>query len=120
MALEMQVHVQGLRLVGYHGVFPEEQRVPNLFEFNITVRYTPIPNTVFTLENTIDYGAIVTIVKANMQPPVALLETLAANIGEQLTQTYPHCTEISIQIIKTQAPLPAFNGTVGITYHWKK
>ena len=73
------IHLVDILLHGYHGLFEEEKLVGNTFKINVTVVYEPSRFPITQLADTIDYGAVFSILQHQMQEATPLLETVAAN-----------------------------------------
>ncbi|GHB50678.1 dihydroneopterin aldolase [Mongoliitalea lutea] len=107
------VRLEGASFYAYHGVFPEENKLGNLFLVDITVNYKfKKAMTEDDLEGTVDYGKLYEITAKRMQTPVKLLEHLAHLIIEDAVAVYPQIQTIAITIKKQQ---PAVGGLVNFS-----
>jgi dihydroneopterin aldolase len=99
----------------FHGVFEEEQRTGN--EFSLTVRASyQVHGGINSIDETINYTDLLRIARTVMEKPEALLETVAMKIAEEIKTSFPQVTYIYISLYKTQAPIPNFQGRVGVIF----
>lgn len=114
------VHLKQVRYHGYHGVHAEELVLGNDFEVNLTVGFELTHARVTELGHTIDYTSLEAIVHRRMQEPTQLLETLVTDITLQIRERFPQVREISISIHKLYPVLNNFEGSLGVSFEWKK
>lgn len=110
------VELKNIRLFGHHGLYPEERKAGNEFDINLSVGYASTADTVTELADTINYVRLYEIVKAGMQEPVDLLETLAMQIAEKIKQEYPQVNSIDLSISKLHPPVMQFVGNVAVRF----
>ena len=72
----MQIHLRSIKLYAYHGINAGEEILGGAFEVNVTVTFLPPSLSIDKIEQTLDYSVIYQIVKARMNKPSALLETV--------------------------------------------
>jgi dihydroneopterin aldolase len=108
------IHLVDILLQGYHGLFEEEKLVGNTFKINVTVVYTPAHFPITNLSDTIDYGAVFSILKNQMEVTTPLLETLAANFCISVFENFTTAQEISIHIQKMVPPIAGMVGSVAV------
>ena len=108
------IHLVDILLHGYHGLFEEEKLVGNTFKINVTVVYEPSSFPITQLEDTIDYGAVFSILQDQMQEATPLLETVAANFTLAVFEKFSIAQEISIQIQKMVPPIAGMVGSVAV------
>ena len=73
----MVIELQKIRLFGFHGLDAGEDIIGGEFEVNLRVSYVPAGPVVHTINETLDYTALLELVKQRMKRPTHLLETLA-------------------------------------------
>ncbi|MEJ7681679.1 MAG: dihydroneopterin aldolase [Segetibacter sp.] len=73
-------------------------------------------NTNKKIEETLDYTALLNIIKERMQKPVHLLETLATEIASEIIAKFSIVTDVEISVSKLHPPIKNFEGTVGVTF----
>lgn len=112
----MIIELKGLRFHAFHGLFPEEKKTGNDFEVNLLVGFVPKSAIMKDIDSTIDYARLYEILKAEMQNPRALLETLAMEIAELIHSLFPEIKRIDISIRKNHPPILNFDGNIGVRY----
>ena len=120
MYAEMQIHLQKVRLFGYHGLNAGEEIAGGEFEINLTAHYLPVKLPILNIEDTLDYTTLLAIVKNRMKKPVFLLETLATEIASEIIAKFAVVTEVEISIFKLHPPIENFEGSVGVTFKVKR
>ncbi|HIG47510.1 MAG TPA: dihydroneopterin aldolase [candidate division Zixibacteria bacterium] len=85
------IRVRKIRAYGYHGIFPEERILGQIFEADVELRVDLTrPAQSDDPADTIDYVDVYRVVERLLTgPPQNLLESLAGQIAEVLLQTYP-------------------------------
>ena len=97
------VELRGLRLLGTHGVLPEERDRPQPFEVDIDL---DVAATGDTLDATVDYGAAVRTAAAVVAGPSRqLLETLADDIAAALLED-DGVDGVTVVVRKLRPPVP--------------
>jgi 7,8-dihydroneopterin aldolase/epimerase/oxygenase len=109
------IHLNKLLFFAHHGVHEEETVVGGNFEVSIDIDFTTV-DKVISLNDTINYVDIFSLVKHRFSIPEKLLETLAQNIVEDIYEADKRIKTINISIQKLNPPLVNFTGSVGITY----
>lgn len=111
-----RILVRDLILYAYHGVHPEEQRLGQRFEVDITcsldLREAARQDVAGA---TVSYASLVEIaqeISANTN--FFLIETLAETIAGKVLDDYPQIGEVTIQVRKPSAPIPATLGYVAV------
>ena len=120
MPAEMLIHLQKVKLFGYHGVHVGEEIIGGQFEVSLTAKYLPMQLPIKNIEETIDYTVLLQIVKERMKRQAQLLETLATEIASEIIAKFSIVTEVAISIYKLHPPIENFEGSVGITYKIKR
>jgi len=116
----MQIHLQKVRLFGYHGLVAGEEITGGEFEVSLTTTYLPIDIPIKKIEETLDYTALLDIVKERMKTPAHLLETLATEIASEIIAKFSIVTAVDISIFKLHPPIKYFEGSVGVTFKIKR
>ena len=114
--MQFEIALADLRFHAFHGVLEQENLIGNEFIVNVSVRI-PYSEEVFTdsLDATISYADIFTIVEEEMRKPRKLLETVAATIHVRLVEHWPQITSGSISIRKSKPPIPRIVGSSEVT-----
>lgn len=116
----MKIHLNKVKIYGYHGLHAGEEVLGGEFEVSVTVCYVPADITIKKMEETLDYTALLDVVKKRMQRPAQLLETLATEIASEIIAKFETATEVAISIYKLHPPIENFEGSVGVTYTIKR
>ena len=116
MPNHLTISLNNVRFRAYHGVYPEERQKGNDFVVNMQVSYLPKSGTIVSLDDTIDYGALFTIMNSIMQQPVDLLETLVQGIAQAVHQNFPQMKEVIVSVEKLNPPIDKFSGSAAVSY----
>lgn len=111
----LTVHLSDLVFHAHHGVYNGESAVGNNFEVNLSVTYDEENIKLNDLKNVINYEELYTIVKKRMAVPMPLLEEVAESIIRKIRHEYANIQEVSVTILKLNAPIEGIHGKVGIT-----
>jgi 7,8-dihydroneopterin aldolase/epimerase/oxygenase len=110
----MTVLLKEVLLHGLHGVHPGEPLVGGDFLIDLEVAYDDNGVSFESLGETINYVSLLDIVKTRMSVPTPLLERVAKLILDDILLAYPFIKSSKISINKLQAPIPQFQGKVGV------
>ncbi len=103
-------------MFGYHGIYEEEKILGNEFEVNISMKVNRSKEDKISINDTINYADVYELIKEIFNQREDLLETICINISKSIKQKFPQLKKISVQIIKLHPPIPAFIGSVSVTY----
>jgi len=109
------VEVRGLRVMGVHGVLPEEQARAQPFEIDLDVE-TDLSAAGRTddLADTIDYGNLAEMVARVVSGErFRLLERLAERIAEVVLED-ERVESVTVAVRKLRPPVPVNLSTVGV------
>ena len=120
MQSEMQVHLQRIKFFGFHGLYTGEEVTGGEFEVNLTAHYKPIQIPGKEIQQTLDYTALLSIIRDRMHRPANLLETLATEIADEIMTKFSIVTEVKISISKLHPPIENFQGCAGVTFKMKR
>lgn len=101
-----EIHLKGVRGIGYHGVFEHERREGQEFVVDLVVHLpSRLAATSDLLEDTVDYGVISQRVHELITgEPVDLIETLAERIASAVLSL--GVVRVEVTVHKPQAPIP--------------
>ncbi|MEP6465953.1 MAG: dihydroneopterin aldolase [Parafilimonas sp.] len=116
----LKIELSGMQFHGFHGVHEEETKTGGDFEVNMTVYFKPENFPVKHLDETIDYTQLYELIKARMQQPTKLLETLATEMAQQILNTFLKIDEVIVSVKKLNPPIPFFYGSVAAEYCLKR
>jgi 7,8-dihydroneopterin aldolase/epimerase/oxygenase len=110
-----RIEVRGLRLVGVHGLLPEERHRPQPFEIDLDVD-VDMDRVAVTdaIVDTADYGAVIDqVAEVVAGPPHDLLESLAGAIaGAVLTEA--RVTSVTVAVRKLRPPVAHHVASTGV------
>jgi dihydroneopterin aldolase len=95
---------------GYHGVFPEENKLGQQFFIDAELSLPlELAGRTDELEHTINYAEVYYTVQNIVEgKSFRLIEALAEKIASELLQTYTSINEIKIRVIKPHPPFKIF------------
>lgn len=113
-----RIEVRGLRVLGVHGVLPEEQGRSQPFSLDIDVELdTTAAAASDDVADTVDYGAAVEVARRVVEThSYALLETLAAKVAETLLAD-ARIAAVTVAVHKLRPPVAADVETAGVRIH---
>ncbi len=109
------IHLNKLAFYAHHGLHEEEAVTGNDFEIDVSVEFDS-DTKIISIHQTINYVAVYDVIKKHMIQPLALLETLAHNITEDIYLLDERIRNINIRINKLHPSIKNFIGYVGVSY----
>ena len=116
----MHIYLNDLIFNGFHGVYPAEKKIGNTFKVDVRIQMTPAAKTIHKLEDTIDYVQVYALIQKIMAVPTPLLETIVANIADQILAANPLAESVYVKITKQQLSVPYFEGTTSVDLERKR
>ena len=115
MKLMDAIHIRQVRCYGYTGYLPEEQRLGQWFEVDLTLWLDLTrAGQSDAIEDTLDYRFAIAIVEEKVKScKFALVERLASEIAQALLQQ-PPVQRVRVQLTKPNPPIPDFGGQIQI------
>ncbi len=100
------IGLEGIRLRGPHGFYPEEQLLGNEFVIDVAVAV----DTDKAVENddlykTVNYETLFLLIQAEMREPAQLIETLAQRILDRIEDHFDQVKGIRLKLRKLNPPL---------------
>jgi len=110
-----RIEVRGLRLVGRHGLLPEERSRSQPFEIDLDLEVDLVAaGASDALADTADYGAVIGVAAAVLAgPPHDLLESLAAAIAAAVLAD-ARVTSVTVAVRKLRPPVPYDVDSTGV------
>lgn len=111
-----KIKLKGLSFYGYHGLFPEENRLGQRFEVNLDL-YVPLQKAGQTdeMKYSVDYGMVYDLTKGIVEgEPKNLIETVAELIADQLFMQFSSITACSVEVIKPNPPIEGHYESVSV------
>ncbi|MBP3967206.1 dihydroneopterin aldolase [Paenibacillus lignilyticus] len=102
--------LKGMRFFGFHGVFPEENRLGQQFYVDLSLQMD-LSQAARTddLEHTINYAEIHARVKSIVEgPPFKLIEALAGHVASAVLDAYTSVNEVTVSVTKPNPPFEIF------------
>jgi dihydroneopterin aldolase len=108
------IELEEMRFWAYHGCLESERSKGNLFlvDFRGEMDLRKAADS-DVLEDTVNYGDIYQVVKAEMEAPSDLLEHVAGRIMKALGARFPQFARFSVRVSKQMPP-------VGGTVQWSR
>jgi dihydroneopterin aldolase len=116
----MHIYLNDLLFNGFHGVYPAEKKIGNTFKVDVRIQMTPATKTIHKLEDTIDYVQVYALIQKIMAVPTPLLETIVANIADQILVAQPIAESVYVKITKLQLAVFNFEGTTSVSIERNK
>ena len=113
---EFTIELRGLEFFSFHGLYEEEKKVGGEFVVDFIAKFPAQDHKLTSIDETVNYAALFSIVKEEMNQPRELLETVAQSIAEKVYAKYAVIKEIEIRIEKKKAPIVGISGTVAAGY----
>ena len=114
---EDRIQLRGLRVVGTHGVLPEEKSRAQPFEIDLDLSVDLAAAGVSDrLADTVDYASIADAAAGIVAtgPSYELLEALASAVADATLGADPRVTAVTVTLRKLQPPLAVDIATVGV------
>jgi dihydroneopterin aldolase len=109
------VELKKVHFHAFHGLYEEEKKAGNDYEFNLSVSWDA-EALITHLNETVNYVKLYELVKAEMNNPRQLLETLLMELAEIIHQEFLFVKEINMSIAKLNAPILNFIGSTSVTF----
>lgn len=111
-----KIYVNQMEFYGYHGVFPEENRLGQRFVVDLTVLIDlRKAGETDELKYSVNYGELFQVCKEIVEgKPYKLVEAVAEKIASSILQKFPLITETTIKVIKPDPPIPGHYKSVAV------
>ena len=111
-----RIQLRGLRVLGTHGVLPEERDRAQPFEVDLELAVDLGPAEASDrLADTVDYGEVATAVAAVVSgASFGLLESLAGAVASAALARDPRITAVTVHLRKLRPPLAVDVADVGV------
>ncbi|MFC3040958.1 dihydroneopterin aldolase [Virgibacillus xinjiangensis] len=111
-----KIILNGAKFYGYHGLFPEENRLGQRFEVN-AVLYLDLKQAAKTddMNASINYGDVYQRIGSIVEgEAVNLVETLADKIADELLGQYGRLEACLVKVVKPDPPIPGHYESVAV------
>lgn len=111
-----KIFINKMEFYGYHGVFPEENKLGQRFFVNVTIEADlRKASQSDDINDTIDYGLLYERVQKIVEgEPRKLLEKLAEDISNDLLQQFSIINRVTIKVIKPDPPIRGHYDSVAV------
>ncbi|HBC29501.1 MAG TPA: dihydroneopterin aldolase [Prevotellaceae bacterium] len=114
--MDVDIIIRRLRLHGFHGVLPQENRVGA--DFYVTLKVTASVGEEALLhdrlEGTVDYSRLAETLRREMQPPCLLLERAAMRMASGVLRDFPQVSRAELLLEKENPPMGEQTEGVGV------
>ncbi|MFD0717159.1 dihydroneopterin aldolase [Paenibacillus sp. GCM10027626] len=110
-----KIRMQGMRFYGYHGVYPEENKLGQQYKVDVELHLDLSKAAAEDdLTATVNYAEAYTVIKQIVEgPPFQLIEALAGSIASRLLDIYTSVNEVTVRVTKPNPPFEVyFDGVV--------
>ncbi|HZW68698.1 MAG TPA: dihydroneopterin aldolase [Pseudogracilibacillus sp.] len=111
-----KIKLKGLSFYGYHGLFPEENRLGQHFIVDVEL-FVSLKKAGQTdnMADSIDYGMVHDIVKSVVKgEPKNLIEAVAEEIAAEIFATFPTIKTCIVEVIKPNPPIEGHYDSVSV------
>lgn len=101
-----KIYLKNIRLYAYHGCMDEEEKIGSDYVVNIVVNTDlSLSSQTDALKDTVDYVALHTIVKEEMEIRAKLLEHVAQRIIKRILSQFSSVSKASVKVAKKNPPI---------------
>ncbi|MGB8001502.1 MAG: dihydroneopterin aldolase [Anaerobacillus sp.] len=111
-----KIYLNGMKFYGYHGVFPEENKLGQRFYVDLTLeadlsKASESDDLTYTVNYADAYNTIKGIVEGE---PRKLVETVAEEITQKMFETFEIVEACTVKVIKPDPPIDGHYDSVAI------
>lgn len=101
-----KIYLKNIRLYAFHGCMDEEEKIGSDYVVNIVVNTDlSLSSQTDALKDTVDYVALHTIVKEEMEIRAKLLEHVAQRIIKRILSQFSSVSKASVKVAKKNPPI---------------
>lgn len=110
------IHVNDMEFYGYHGVFPEENKLGQRFRLTVSLAVDlSKAGKTDELEYTVHYGEVYEACRAVVEgPPKKLVEAVAEEVASRILSQFSLVKGVRVQMVKPDPPIPGHYRSVAI------
>jgi len=110
------IYFNGMEFYGYHGVFPEENKLGQRFIVDMELYLDlGVAGETDQLENTINYAEVYHLCKGIMENETyQLVEKVAQQIANRSLTGFPLLNEVMVRVTKPDPPIPGHYRSVAV------
>lgn len=111
-----KIFVNRMEFYGYHGVFPEENRLGQRFAVDLTVSVDlRKAGETDELEHSVNYGELYQVCKEIVEgKPYKLVEAVAERIASSVLAQFALVQDVTVKVIKPDPPIPGHYQSVAV------
>lgn len=111
-----KIFVNRMEFYGYHGVFPEENRLGQRFAVDLTVSVDlRKAGETDELEHSVNYGELYQVCKEIVEgKPYKLVEAVAEQIASSVLEQFALVQDVTVKVIKPDPPIPGHYQSVAV------
>lgn len=111
-----KIFVNRMEFYGYHGVFPEENRLGQRFAVDLTVSVDlRKAGETDELEHSVNYGELYQVCKEIVEgKPYKLVEAVAEQIASSILEQFALVQDVTVKVIKPDPPIPGHYRSVAV------
>jgi dihydroneopterin aldolase len=111
-----KIYVNKMEFYGYHGVFPEENRLGQRFMVDLAVSVDlSMAGKTDELEFSVNYGELYQVCKEVVEgKPCKLVEAVAEKIAISILGSFPLVNDVTVKVIKPDPPIPGHYKSVAV------
>ncbi|MGP4073757.1 dihydroneopterin aldolase [Piscibacillus sp. B03] len=111
-----KILLNGLMFYGYHGLFPEENKLGQRFTVDLELITDLKPSgRSDNMNDSIDYGQVYQVVQKVVESEARdLVETVAEEVAQTLFEAFKKLDAVKVYIDKPGPPIPGYYKSVGI------
>ncbi|RFU62665.1 dihydroneopterin aldolase [Peribacillus glennii] len=111
-----KIYVNGMQFYGYHGVFPEENRLGQRFAVDLAVELDlSTAGKSDNLDDSINYGELYSICRDVVEGKTfKLVESIAEHIASEVLVKYETIHFCTVKVYKPDPPIPGHYQSVAV------
>jgi dihydroneopterin aldolase len=111
-----KIYVNRMEFYGYHGVFPEENRLGQRFAVDLSVSLDlQTAGETDELEHSVNYGELYNLCKEIVEgTPYKLVEAVAERIAACMLKEFGLIEAVTVKVIKPDPPIPGHYSSVAV------
>ena len=111
-----KIYLNQMEFYGYHGVFPEENRLGQRFIVDLIISLDlKKAGETDELEYSVHYGELFQLCQKIVEgEPYKLLETVAENIAANVLKEFVLVNDVTVKMIKPDPPIPGHYKSVAV------
>lgn len=111
-----KIYVNQMEFYGYHGVFPEENRLGQRFAVDLSVSVDlKKAGQTDELDYSVNYGGLYQVCKDIVEgKPFKLVETVAEQIAASVLKEFSLVLSVTVKVIKPDPPIPGHYKSVAV------